>query len=90
MNEKAEWQCPSGVLHLYEVVIDDHCVAAIKRLTEHPEQNLGDIVVFAKDYHLRDGGTVAGFAPRPGELLRVACAKCGREAIVGIGWSSRA
>ena|SRR5436190_22339245 len=82
-----EWQCPSGVLHLYEVVIDDHCVAEIKRLSDRPDRNIGDLILFASDYRFRDGNVLTGFAPRPGELLRVACAKCGREAIVGIGWN---
>ena len=87
MHPPTKWQCPDGVAHLYELVVDDYCVESIKRLTADPTKNQPASATQAAEYAMRDGSRMT-VTPAPGELLSVACAKCGRKAVVNLGWQS--
>lgn len=83
------WQCPDGIAHLYEVSIDPNCVDTIQRLTAEPTRNPPEVLSAAAEAVMTTGEHY-NVNPFPGELIRVACSKCGRPAYVGIGWKERA
>lgn len=80
------WHCPNGTAHLFQITVDDHCVETIKRLTDNPDDNAAELRAAAAKYSMRDGSEMS-VAASPGELLDVQCAKCGRRAIISVGWA---
>lgn len=85
-REERKWQCPDGVAHMFDIVLDEQCVETIQRLTADPSGNDPALRSKAADYRMQAGGSM-WYEPRPGELLRVTCSKCGREAVVSLGWT---